>query len=181
MKFFLSLLSLCLELSCWEKEEMEECLCVSIVVSLERSGKEQLNRNIYGLILHNSAQFARPCLPAHWVQFYTLFNVCDFFCFECTFGDFTGCLPVCGQLLPVCCLSFLRIFVAKDKILACKMFEIKSDRWHGILFCCRDFSNSFLFIIQLHKSFILWELFVFLQNLIIFHPNFSFIGSDFYL
>ena len=104
-----------------------------------------------------------------------------FFCFECTFGDFTGCLPVCGQLLPVCCLSFLRIFVAKDKILACKMFEIKSDRWHGILFCCRDFSNSFLFIIQLHKSFILWELFVFLQNLIIFHPNFSFIGSDFYL
>jgi hypothetical protein len=57
---------------------MEECLCVSIVVSLERSGKEQLNRNIYGLILHNSAQFARPCLPAHWVQFYTLFNVCDF-------------------------------------------------------------------------------------------------------
>ena len=103
------------------------------------------------------------------------------FLFCVCFGDFTGCLPVCGQLLLVCCLSCLRIFVAKDKILACKMFEIKSDRWHGILFCCKDFSNSFLFIIQLHKSFILWELFVFLQNLIIFHPNFSFIGSDFYL
>ena len=121
---------------------MEECFCISIVVSLERNRKEQLNRNIYGLILHQRSLRAYVC--QHFECNFTHFSMCViFFCFECTFGDFTGCLPVCGQLLPVCCLSFLRIFVAKDKILACKMFEIKSDRWYVIFFVVEIFLIHF--------------------------------------
>lgn len=158
---------------------MEECFCISIVVSLERNRKEQLNRNIYGLILHNSAQFARPCLPAHWVQFYTLFNVCDFFCFECTFGDFTGCLPVCGQLLPVCCLSFLRIFVAKDKILACKMFEIKSDRWHGIFFVVEIFLIYFFSLFNCIKVSFFGNFLSFCKTWLFFTQIFLLLGLTF--
>ena len=102
-----------------------------------------------------------------------------FFCFECTFGDFTGCLPVCGQLLPVCCLSFLRIFVAKDKILACKMFEIKSDRWHGIFFVVEIFLIYFFSLFNCIKVSFFGNFLSFCKTWLFFTQIFLLLGLTF--
>ena len=82
----------------------------------------------------------------------------------------------------LCAVSvFLRIFIAKDQILACKMFEIKSDRWHGIFFVVEIFLIQFFSLFNCIKVSFFGNFLSFCKNLIIFHLNFSFIGSDFYL
>ena len=102
-----------------------------------------------------------------------------FFLFCVCFGDFTGCLPVCGQLLPVCCLSFLRIFVAKDKILACKMFEIKNNRWHGIFFVVEIFLIHFCSLFNCIKVSFFGNFLSFCKTWLFFTQIFLLLGLTF--
>ena len=101
------------------------------------------------------------------------------FLFCVCFGDFTGCLPVCGQLLLVCCLSCLRIFVAKDKILACKMFEIKSDRWHGIFFVVEIFLIYFFSLFNCIKVSFFGNFLSFCKTWLFFTQIFLLLGLTF--
>ena len=114
---------------------------------------------------------------------------------ECNFTHFSMCVIffVLSALLVtlqgvslyvdsfcLCAVSvFLRIFVAKDKILACKMFEIKSDRWHGIFFVLEIFLNQFFSLFNCIKVSFFGNFLSFCKTWLFFTQLFLLLGLTF--